>query len=696
MNSLIITQTKANGIVEGPVSNQIITKLYNIGKDDDEHQTLTVGVDTTDENRPVSTVSGRIRVNSAFANQLEYLAVKFPDLEINADSTYIYFEDPEVERVLLTAGIGDGVGITASDAADANLGTIFKNNTTITSFNTFEYFNRANTSPTNEMFRGCTNLENIDLSNVTRFSYRQFMGTNITDVNAPNLVSSDTTVFANCNSLQSVTSLGNLASIPDSMFQECSNLQTVNLPDNCATISGSAFIIWNGSTGSLQQVNGIEHVSSFGYRCFLKQKMLRLTANDLANAVSIGEKAFQNVLVSSINSPKLMTLGEISFADNSALTTIECLGKVSNIPSSCFGNDPSLQTVKIPYECTNIGNNAFQLGSSLTSIKQYTDSIDNWVEGVEPTTGPLSRVTSFGNNCFKNCSLLSLTDSDVSGAISIGSSAFENCTSAHFVNLDLRNVPTLASSAFSGTNVDNVVWSNSKTDLPTAIFQSCGLKSITNLDAVTKVWGRSLKGCQLNHVLYFKNVDKTHYGQSTFGGDSGCVFCGDNRSATVPALYMPKTIDIYGGYYSGDTYSNGFFGSRGTATIPVVYFKELTDIYPGSFASLVCTSFIINNTTPPVWYNSEKKTDEEVATNEGLQKNKAFPDSGNCRITNIYVPDSALSTYLADPNWASLTDSSRRYPVTFLGMSNLTHYATEADWVTAGKPADGIIDAYMN
>jgi predicted nucleotidyltransferase component of viral defense system len=66
----------------------------------------------------------------------------------------------------------DGIGITEADAATANLGTMFKNNTTITSFNEFGLFNRANTSPANEMFRGCTNLENINLSNVTRFSNR--------------------------------------------------------------------------------------------------------------------------------------------------------------------------------------------------------------------------------------------------------------------------------------------------------------------------------------------------------------------------------------------------------------------------------------------------------------------------------------------------------------------------------------------
>jgi hypothetical protein len=197
----------------------------------------------------------------------------------------------------------------------------------------------------------------------------------------------------------------------------------------------------------------------------------------------------------------------------------------------------------------------------------------------------------------------------------------------------------------------------------------------------------------LNHVLYLKNVDKTDYGQSEDSGDSGNVFCGDGISATVPALYMPKTIDIFGGYYANNIYAVCFFGSRGTATIPVVYFKDLEEVYPGSFGSLVCTSLIINNTTPPVWYNTRKAASPSSTSHS---KAVVFPDDNQCNITNIYVPDSALSTYLADPNWASLTDSSRRHPVTFLGMSNLTHYATEADWVAAGKPADGIIDAYMS
>jgi hypothetical protein len=89
---------------------------------------------------------------------------------------------------LLAAGIGDGVGIPISAAANATIGTALRENTTITSFNEFGYFSRANSSPSANMFLGCTNLEEIDLSNVTTIADHQFHSTAITAVNAPNLV----------------------------------------------------------------------------------------------------------------------------------------------------------------------------------------------------------------------------------------------------------------------------------------------------------------------------------------------------------------------------------------------------------------------------------------------------------------------------------------------------------------------------
>jgi hypothetical protein len=123
----------------------VITTLYNIGKDDDEHQSLTSGVDTTDVNRPVTSVDGSIAVRVTYDDYIRYLAVKFPNLNISADSTYIHFEDPEVERVLLAKGLGDGTGITPQDAAAAtSLNGAFKNNSVVTKFNELKYFTFVN------------------------------------------------------------------------------------------------------------------------------------------------------------------------------------------------------------------------------------------------------------------------------------------------------------------------------------------------------------------------------------------------------------------------------------------------------------------------------------------------------------------------------------------------------------------------
>lgn len=265
MNSLTITQKTSE--TERYIPNEVITTLYDIGKDDDENQTLTSGVDTTDSNRPVTSVVGSVAVRVAYANQINYLATKFPNLNISTDATYIYFKDTEVERVLLTAGIGDGTGITPQDAANANIGTIFKNNTTITSFDEFGYFNRANTSPTNEMFNGCTNLKQIDLSNIAQIPYRAFYNcsnleidaTNLSqsiisvgqdafrdcskmtgDINLPSLSTLGNSAFTNCYSIDSVTDLGSITSIPYQCFINCTNMKRLVIPNTCSSLGNNA------------------------------------------------------------------------------------------------------------------------------------------------------------------------------------------------------------------------------------------------------------------------------------------------------------------------------------------------------------------------------------------------------------------------------------------------------------------------
>ena len=128
----------------------------------------------------------------------------------------------------------------------------------------------------------------------------------------------------------------------------------------------------------------------------MRHYQLRLSASDLQSAVAIGNSAFWYVPVSSINCPNLTSLGTSAFRENKVLTNIECLGKINSIPEHCFNKDTALQTVKLPYECVSIADNAFNGCSSLTSITQYNKSLDDYAEGESPTFTNMSRITSFG------------------------------------------------------------------------------------------------------------------------------------------------------------------------------------------------------------------------------------------------------------------------------------------------------------
>lgn len=86
-----------------------------------------------------------------------------------AGSDYIKFKDEAVFNILMSKGVSsDGVGITKDDAAKVtSIGTWFRANTNITSFDEFGFFTSvasmgtAAASNSSSPFFGCTNLQSI-------------------------------------------------------------------------------------------------------------------------------------------------------------------------------------------------------------------------------------------------------------------------------------------------------------------------------------------------------------------------------------------------------------------------------------------------------------------------------------------------------------------------------------------------------
>lgn len=222
MKSLKIKQTA----VQEKVTPQTIDKMYKLTKED----SLTPAVAKESE------FEGSIVSDAAYEDAVTYLRTKFPKLTIQVidNNYYIRFKDPEVLNVLIANGIGDSVGITTAQAKNTNIGTMFKSNTSITSFDEFPAFQQT---LQNSAFFGCTNLQSIDLSQATYINDRAFRDCTslIIDINCPNLVQIGKEIFRN-SGVKNVLNLGNIRWMEDT-FYGC-NIDTAIIPESVTEYLG--------------------------------------------------------------------------------------------------------------------------------------------------------------------------------------------------------------------------------------------------------------------------------------------------------------------------------------------------------------------------------------------------------------------------------------------------------------------------
>ena len=222
MKSLKIKQNA----VQEKVTPQTIDKMYKLTKED----SLTPAVAKESE------FEGSIVSDAAYEDAVTYLRTKFPKLTIQVidNNYYIRFKDPEVLKVLIANGVGDSVGITTAQAKNTNVGTMFKNNTSITSFDEFPAFQQT---LQNGAFFGCTNLQSIDLSQATYINDSAFKDCTslVIDINCPNLIQIGKEAFRN-SGVKNVLNLGSIRWM-DSTFQGC-NIDTVIIPESVTECLG--------------------------------------------------------------------------------------------------------------------------------------------------------------------------------------------------------------------------------------------------------------------------------------------------------------------------------------------------------------------------------------------------------------------------------------------------------------------------
>ena len=211
-----------------------------------------------------------------------------------AGSDYIKFVNEAVFNILMSKGVSsDGVGITKDDAARVTtIGTWFKGNTEITSFNELELFVRV-TSLDAEAFSGCTNLNDVSLKNILSIGVDALKKTNIHYVDAPYLTNINRYAFTETHALVSVEIPLCTQILQGGFYQ--SNLQSIEC-DNVKKIE------LDGLKGT-----GIRELSL----------------------------------------PKVNTIGGDAVNLCSSLVKVDIGDSITSIGNFAFGHDPSLDTVII-------------------------------------------------------------------------------------------------------------------------------------------------------------------------------------------------------------------------------------------------------------------------------------------------------------------------------------------------------------
>lgn len=202
---------------------------------------------------------------------------------------YIVFADSAVEQICATKW-GDGVGLKPSQAeqvTNSQLGTTFRNNTNITSFDELQYFTGLTQIPANA-FNGCTSLQSIvipeGVTQINGFAFRSC--SNLVSVSLPSTLKtwSGNSQFRDCVALATITLPDDLTSIPDSCFQNCPSLTIPDIPSSVTTIGSYSFYDCHGQKSLLVVPSTVTSLGTYCFQLCTGLASVKFLCNAIPNA----------------------------------------------------------------------------------------------------------------------------------------------------------------------------------------------------------------------------------------------------------------------------------------------------------------------------------------------------------------------------------------------------------------------------
>ena len=386
------------------------------------------------------------------------------------ESLTIDFADANVKAICVANWDTDGDGELSKieAAAVTSLGSVFKGNTTITSFNELEYFTRL-TSIGNYAFSGCSNLKTVTIpENVTSIGDYTFSG---------------------CSSLTEVLCYAKDVPTTNNNSFSNSSYETATLLVPASSVEAYSKTVPWSSFGKIKTIT-IDFADAY-------IKAICVANWDLDGDGELSKKEAAAVI----------SIGNV-FKDNTAITSfneLEYFTGLTNFELYAFSGCSSLKSITIPNCVTSIGNYAFCWCSSLNSI-------------IIPNS-----VTFIGDFTFERCS--NLTSVSIgNGVTNIGKYAFCGCSGLTSITIP-NSVTTIGGSAFQNcSNLTSITIPNSVTTIGGSAFAYCSnLTSITIPNSVTSIGEKAFYPC---YKLSFVKVEKKiplEIGYNTFSNCANAI-----------------------------------------------------------------------------------------------------------------------------------------------------------------------------
>ena len=220
----------------------------------------------------------------------------------------------------------------------------------------------------NNLFRGCTGLEEISIPasviKIERYTFADC--TNLKNVYFSNGVKNvENNAFTNCTSLTKVNIPDTVDSIGNSAFSGCTNLIEVHLPDKLKETASDTF----SGCKKLTTINFPSTLTTIGNSAFsgceslpeaiLPSGVEKIESNAFKNCKALKKAAVPDTVSS---------IGSSAFYGCEALTDITLGSKLKKIESQTFYGCIVLPSIVIPYNVTTIGDSAFVNCTKLTQI----------------------------------------------------------------------------------------------------------------------------------------------------------------------------------------------------------------------------------------------------------------------------------------------------------------------------------------